>query len=368
MKSLDRRYFLHFDWISFGLTIALSMIGLLFVYSSTTTPQVPYSLFFKKQVCGILSGFAIYFFFCVTDYRKLCRAGYFVYFIVVALLCYTLVKGKLGMGAQRWIDLKFFAFQPSEAAKLFFPAFFTYFLYTENDTPIYTIESFSPLLATLSVSCFLIAKQPDLGTALVVFGSGIVMLWLAGIGKKFFRWGMLLFLITAPLSWKMLKPYQKQRIMVFMGAGDMRKERYQIEQSKIAIGSGGLLGKGFTQGTQTQLRFLPESRTDCIFSVLCEETGLLGALLLLLLYAGLFIRILYRLSCAPTYFAQLLGVGLLLPIIFSAFTNIGMVCGLLPMVGIPLPLISYGVTSLWITFATLGWIQGIMTRQFLRGR
>lgn len=365
MEFFKKRSLQRFDWLSFALTLTLTAIGLLFVYSSTTTEAVPFSIYFKKQLVGILTGFLIYSLFCLQDYRKLCQLGYSAYYVVILLLVYTLIKGKIGMGAQRWIDLKFFRFQPSEITKLFFPAFFTYYLYTENDVPLYSFSNFIPLLGVLFASSFLILRQPDLGTALVFAFSGFCLLWLAGIGKAFFRWGLLLALLSAPIAWKfILKPYQKQRILVFAGAGDLHKDRYQLEQSKIAIGSGGMFGKGFTKGTQNQLLFLPESRTDFIFSVICEEWGFVGALFILLLYLLLFLRILYRTYVIPSFFAQLLAIGLLLPIGFSAFINIAMVSGLLPIVGIPLPLISYGVTSLWITLASLGWIQGITMKRF----
>lgn len=360
--SLSKRHIFYFDWISFFLTWTIATIGLLFVYSATTTELIPFSLYFKKQLLGFVSGFIIYWFFCLTDFRKLCRTGYFLYFVMILILIYTLIKGKIGMGAQRWIDLKLFKFQPSELAKILFPPFFTYFLYTENDVPIYTLETFIPMLTCLGVSSFLILRQPDLGTALVVGGSGLILLWFAGIGKKFFRYGLLLFVVSTPLCWKILKPYQKNRIMVFLGAGQIHKERYQIEQSKIAIGSGGMFGKGFARGTQNTLFFLPESRTDFIFSVLCEEWGFVGGLFLLLLYLLLFLRMFYKLEKVKTFFAKLLGIGLMLPILLSTFVNIAMVCGLLPIVGIPLPLMSYGLTSLWITCASFGWIQGIIMK------
>jgi len=364
MKILDKRYFFYFDWLSLGLTLAISTIGLLFVYSATTTETTPYSIFFKKQLFGVLSGFLIYSYFCLQDYRRFHRAGFFAYFAVIFLLLFTLFKGKIGMGAQRWIDLRLFKFQPSEVAKLFFPAFLTYFLYTENDVPVYRVNQFFPILGVLFISSLLILKQPDLGTAIIFLSSGLIMLWLAGIGTKFFRWGLFLFLLSTPIGWKILKPYQKQRIMVFLGAGQERKERYHIEQSKIAIGSGGLYGKGFTKGTQNKLLFLPESRTDFIFSVLCEEWGFIGALILLLLYILLFINTLIRIAQVPAFFARLLATGLLLHIMLATLINIGMVCGLMPVVGIPLPLVSYGVSSLWITFSSLGWIQGITTHRF----
>ncbi len=364
MISIDRRYLMYFDWISFILTIAIASIGLAFVYSATSTNAIPYSIYFKKQLFGLASGFVLYFIFCFTDYRTLCRIGYFIYFLVLFALVFTLIKGKIGMGAQRWIDLKFVKFQPSEVAKLFFPAFITYYLYSENDVPLYTMDSFLPILGMLGFSSILVLKQPDLGTAIILFASGLIMLWLAGIGKRFFYWGILFSMLVTPLGWHVLKPYQKQRIMVFLGEGNALKERYQIEQSKIAIGSGKLEGKGFGNGTQNKLLFLPESRTDFIFSVLCEEWGFIGATGLIILYLLLFFRIMYRLDYVKTFFGQLLGIGLLIPIALSAAINTGMVCGLLPIVGIPLPLMSYGVTALWITLASLGWIQGIVMRIF----
>ena len=364
MLNIDRRYFYHFDWISFALTIILSAIGLAFVFSSTTNEHVIHSIFFKKQSLGVLFGIVLYFTFCFLDFRALCRTGYFLYFVVMGLLLFTLIKGKIGMGAQRWIDLKFIRFQPSEVAKLFFPAFLTYYLYTENDVPVYRLDSFYPILGILTISSLLILKQPDLGTAIIFFTSGLIMLWLAGISPKFFKWGLLVALLCAPLGWKVLKPYQKKRIAVFLGEGESHKERYQIEQSKIAIGSGGIWGKGFTKGTQNAFLFLPESRTDFIFSVICEEWGFLGALLILFLYSTLFLRIILQLQTVKTFFAQLLATGLLISIMLSTFINISMISGLLPIVGIPLPLLSYGVTSLWITLASLGWIQGIVMRKF----
>jgi rod shape determining protein RodA len=215
----------------------------------------------------------------------------------------------------------------------------------------------------LAFSFVLIVKQPDLGTALILLFTGFTMLWMANISPKFFLYGGLLVLLTAPLSWHFLKPYQRNRIFVFLGYGDVKKERYQIEQSKIAIGSGGLWGKGFLQGTQNKLQFLPESRTDFIFSVIAEEMGFLGTLFLLLLYALLFLRFFMLIGELPSLTMQLFALGIVAHIIISAIINIGMVIDLLPVVGIPLPLVSYGVSNLWITFASLGIFNGITSRR-----
>jgi rod shape determining protein RodA len=338
-------------------------IGLLFIYSATYKPCHPFSLFFKKQLIGMATGLGIYFICCILDYRRLQRWGYFLYFAIITLLFITLFKGSIGMGGQRWIGLGFIKFQPSELAKLFFPAFFTYYLYTEPHPPT-SPAAFMPILITLLISTLLIVKQPDLGTGLIVLFSGALLVWLAGIGTRFFAWVLIGITLIAPLAWQRLHTYQKQRILVFLGEGSNRKERYQIEQSQIAIGSGSFSGKGFLQGTQNRLQFLPERRTDCIFSVICEEWGFLGAMLVISLYLLLFLRLVFIILTIKNVYTQLLATGLVLHIIISAAINIGMVTGLLPIVGIPLPFISYGVSNLWICCASLGWFNSIACRRF----
>jgi rod shape determining protein RodA len=363
MWLIDRRYFRCFDWVIFGIMITLSLVSLLFVYSATYNPDLPPLPFFNKQLFGILSGWLIFFIFCTIDYRHFQRWGYMLYLVTIGLLLFTLAKGSIGLGAKRWISLGFIKFQPSELAKLFFPAFFTFHLCMGKSGPHRFID-FIPIVLVLGCSALLILKQPDLGTAIIVSISGLILLWLAGVGKRFF---LILFMVTivcAPLAWSLLKPYQKQRIEVFLGEGDSRKERYQIEQSCIAIGSGQLTGKGLLHGTQNVLQFLPESRTDFIFSVICEEWGFIGALFIISLYVLLFFRCLQVILSIRDRYAMLLATGLFIHIILSTIINIGMVTGLLPIVGIPLPLISYGITHCWITFASLGWFQSIAMRRF----
>lgn len=363
MLNLDRRYFRFFDWYSFIITLILAVIGLCIVLSATYTPEEPYSLFFKKQAFGVISGLLLYLLFCTIDYRTLTRWGFFIYFGVIALLIFTMIKGSIGMGAQRWINIGFIKFQPSELAKLFFPAFFVYYLMSSKKQ-LRTVSDFLPLILALSVSALLIIKQPDLGTGIIVLFIGALSLYYAGLSRNFFIIFFCTSALSGPLLWHFLKPYQRQRISTFLGEGDSRKERYQIEQSCIAVGSGGLLGKGYLQGTQNRLRFLPEGRTDMIFSVLCEEFGFLGALGIILLYCALFYRFFVLLMSLPQAPTQLLALGLMSPIIFSTIVNIGMVLGLLPIVGIPLPLLSYGITHSWITFASLGWLNNIAARRW----
>ena len=359
--SLNRRYFRYVDLVSLSIIFLISCIGLAFVFSTTYSTTQPFSIFFKKQAGGLIIGFFIYFFFSITDYRILLRFGYFFYFCTLLFLLITLIKGSIGMGAQRWIDLFFFKFQPSECVKLFFPAFFVNYLL--DYTSSFWKQQFFSIIFLLIITFVLILKQPDLGTALIILLSGLLLCWFAGLSHRFF---VILFLtgcILSPIMWQLLHSYQKQRIAVFLGYGASHKERYQIEQSIIAVGSGGLTGKGFCKGTQNNLLFLPESRTDFIFSALGEEWGFLGCFFLIFLYCTLFFRIFYLCFLLNNINSSLLAIGLVLPSLLACIINCSMVIGLLPTVGIPLPLMSYGITNLWITFASFGWIQSICIRR-----
>ncbi|HLJ31325.1 MAG TPA: FtsW/RodA/SpoVE family cell cycle protein [Candidatus Babeliales bacterium] len=350
-----------FDFITFILMLLLATCGLLFIFSATYTAEKPFSYFFLKQCMGLCSGIIIYFLCLLPDYRTIMRYGYMAYFGVIALLIFTLIKGSIGMGAKRWINLFFFKLQPSELTKFLFPAYMVNYLHVHKKTVIHSFGLFLPLLAMLGLSFILILKQPDLGTALIVLFSSLILCWLAGLHKKFFLYSFLTVCIMSPLLWSfILRDYQKNRILVFLGQGDLKKEAYQIEQATIAIGSGGLYGKGLFNGTQNRLRFLPESRTDCIFAVLCEELGLLGALFIIICYMLLFVRAFLLITQLKDIYAQLFATGLLLHILLATIINIGMVLGILPVVGIPLPLMSYGICNLWITMACLGVFQNII--------
>jgi len=360
---LDLRYLKNFDWISLLIIIIISSIGLLSIYSSTYQYEQPYSIFFKKQLFGISTGIIIYLFASIIHYKDIERFGYFAYYFTMVLLLFTLFKGSIGLGAQRWLNLGFIKFQPSELAKLFFPTFTSYYLSNSKNFN-YKLKNFQFILFCLFITTLLILKQPDLGTAIIVLASGLTLLYLAGINKNFFIISIILFTIFSPILNKFLKDYQKKRIMVFLGYGSSKKERYQIEQSKIAIGSGGILGKGFLMGTQNTLRFLPESKTDFIFSILSEEFGFIGSTFLIILYIILFIRLIYIISLIRNFFCQIFAFGLIIHIIYSSIINILMVIGLAPIVGIPLPFMSYGISHIWISFASLGIFNSIAIRRF----
>ena len=367
---IDRRCIRYFDWWSFLIILALLGLGLLFVFSATYRAGAPLSMFFKKQLIGAGIGIVAYISFSIIDLRSSYRWGFIAYFALLGLLLYTMVVGRFIMGAKRWVSLGFFRFQPSELTKFFLPLFIAYYFcettvpkYKFSQAPLLTLKDFYFPLGILAASFLLILKQPDLGTALIILATGLALLWFVGLNKYFFIIGLALSAASAPMLWKCLKPYQQDRILVMFGYGDARKERYQIEQSKIAVGSGGVLGKGFLKGTQNKLNFLPEDHTDFIFSVICEEWGLIGALMVLALFFLLFARLLFVVITVEALFEQIIALGLLLPVMLSVCINIGMVLGLLPIVGIPLPLLSYGMTNLIITLASLGWINNIAIRR-----
>lgn len=352
--------FLHyFDWITFGLCILLNIIGILFVYSATYTESVPYSIFFKKQLLGTLFIIAVHFVVTQIEYHWLMRWCYLSYPLLIAILSSTLLIGSMVLGGQRWMSLGIFKMQPSELAKLWLPGFTAYWLYTEKEHTQSALRYFFvPLLNTL-VCALLVCKQPDLGTAIVLILSGLPLLLMAGLPLRTYFYGACIAILCIPIGWKTLKPYQQKRIVVFLGQGEKKKERYQIEQATIAIGLGKLTGTGFLKGTQNKLRFLPEGRTDFIFAVLCEEWGFIGALMVLLLFLLLFLRILYLISTIVDPSIQILCLGLFMPLMLSAIINLFMVNNMLPIVGIPLPFMSYGLTNLWVSWLCIAWIQGV---------
>lgn len=280
------------------------------------------------------------------------------------LLVAVLLVGVVGKGAQRWLDLKLFRFQPSEIMKVAVPMMMAWFLADKPLPPGKWPLVLAGLIITVPV--LLIAKQPDLGTSLLIASAGMFALFLAGMSWALIGSLGLLGVMTAPLLWYAMHDYQRDRVLTFidperdpLGAG------YHIIQSEIAIGSGGLYGKGWLNGTQSHLDFLPERSTDFIFAVHGEELGLLGALLLLSVYVFIVLRGLYISNQAQDAFCRLLGGSLTLTFFVYFFVNIGMVTGILPVVGLPLPLVSYGGTSLVTLLSAFGMLMSIHTHRKL---
>jgi rod shape determining protein RodA len=280
----------------------------------------------------------------------------------VVLLTAVLIMGEIGKGAQRWLDLGILRFQPSEMTKLSTPMMLAWFLSGHPSPPRPRHLLIAGLL--VAVPTLLIARQPDLGTAVLVGSAGVSVVFLAGI-----PWIYLAGLVLAgggllPVLWHFMHGYQRDRVLTLLNPeGDPLGRGYHIIQSKIAIGSGGIYGKGWLHGTQTHLEFLPEHSTDFIFAVLAEEFGLVGCLSLLVIYLFILGRCFYIVIQAQDRYARLLSGALTLTFFVYVFVNVGMVIGILPVVGVPLPLVSYGGTSLVTLMAGFGMLMSVQTHQ-----
>lgn len=289
-------------------------------------------------------------------------SAYWLYGFGLLLLLAVLFFGTEGKGAQRWLDLGFFRFQPSEIIKLAVPILIAAFL-AERPLPPSAWRLITGLVL-IGLPAFLIAKQPDLGTAILIASSGLIVLFLAGISWKIIIGFISSCAAAAPVLWYFMHDYQRRRVLTFLNPeNDPLGAGYHIIQSKIAIGSGGIFGQGWLQGTQSHLEFLPERSTDFIFAVIAEEFGLVGAILLLCLYLLIAARGLFIASQAQSSFSRLLAGSISITFLVYVFVNVGMVTGLLPVVGVPLPLISYGGTSMVTLLAGFGILMSIHTHR-----
>ena len=296
-----------------------------------------------------------------TDLIK--RISPWSYFFGLVLLSLVLLLGEIGQGAQRWLDIGI-RFQPSEIMKLAVPMMVAWYL-NERKLPPSGKQIFNIFILIL-IPSILIAKQPDLGTSILVFTSGILIIFLAGIPFRYIGALTLMVIPSSLLLWKVMEDYQRQRVITLLNPdSDPLGAGYNIIQSKIAIGSGGLFGKGWTNGSQVQLEFLPEKSTDFIFAVIGEEFGLLGLLCILILYILIIGRSLYIASQAPDIFSKLFAGSISLTFFVYVFVNAAMVIGLMPIVGIPLPLISYGGTSMVTLMIGFGILMSINSNQKL---
>ncbi|OON38788.1 rod shape-determining protein RodA [Izhakiella australiensis] len=289
----------------------------------------------------------------------------YLYIFCMILLIAVDAFGHISKGAQRWLDLGVVRFQPSEIAKIAVPLMVARFINRDVCPP--TLKNTALALALTFLPTLLVAAQPDLGTAILIAASGLFVLFLSGMSWKLIGVALLLIAAFIPILWFFLMhDYQRDRVMMLLNPeSDPLGAGYHIIQSKIAIGSGGLRGKGWLHGTQSQLEFLPERHTDFIFAVLAEELGLVGVLVLLGLYLMLIIRGLIIAARAQTTFGRVMAGGLMLILFVYVFVNIGMVSGILPVVGVPLPLVSYGGSALIVLMAGFGIVMSIHTHRKL---
>ncbi len=345
------------SWSFVILISLLASIGVLMLYSAANGSMDPWA---SRHIVRFGVGLTLLLAVAMIDVRQWMRYAYWLYTLAFVLLVAVEVKGTVGMGAQRWIDLGFFQVQPSELMKVTLVLALARFFHgadlSDVSRPLFLLV---PTLMVL-VPVALVLKQPDLGTALMMLAGGGVLFFVAGV--RLWKFGVVIVagLSTIPVAWQFLHEYQKQRVLTFLdperdplGAG------YHILQSKIALGSGGLWGKGFLAGTQSHLNFLPEKQTDFIFVMLAEEFGMLAGMGLLLLYV---LVLVYGIAIAlrsRNHFGRLVAIGVTMTFFLYVFINIAMVMGLIPVVGVPLPLISYGGTAMLTLMIAFGLLMSV---------
>jgi rod shape determining protein RodA len=358
--------FRDFDWTLLGFVLTLSVLSVLEIYSATM--HTKFVGFWKSQILWLLGGFVAMLILSRVDYHVLLDKAYWVYGFFLFTLALVPVIGFKVLGARRWIRLGPVHFQPSEWVKLILIFAVARYFASKAGRGLNWLDV-GKGIALVAVPMLLVLKQPDLGTALTYSPVLLAGLFLGGID-----WRKATILIVGALlavgvvwsSGKVLKPYQKARLTSFMNPDDdPRGSGYQIRQSLIAVGDGGIFGRGTTKGTQTQGDFLPIPYTDFIFAAFCEEHGFVGAVLVLLLYFLVLMRLIQNAQTAADLPGTLLVMGVVAVLIFQIAVNVGMVIGLMPVTGIPLPLMSYGGSSVLFTFLALGMVMNVRMNRFV---
>lgn len=362
----DRRLLIHYDWVLLLTVLTVAGIGILNLYSATSVWTGAGPPIYLKQTYWLGIGLTIALGLSSVDYRHLEYCGFFLYGMTLCLLLAVMLVGKTSMGATRWLDLGVFNLQPSEIMKIVIIITLARYFSQKGTLRGYSLRQLLVPFALLGVPAVLIMKQPDLGTAMMVIFIGGTMSLFAGLRRSALAVLAVLGTVAAVGGWFLLRPYQKQRILTFLNPEhDPLGAGYHIIQSKIAVGGGGFWGSGFMQGTQSQLSFLPERHTDFAFSVFAEEWGFTGSLILLGLYLFLIIWGIYIARRSSDMFGMMLALGVTAMIFWHIVVNLGMVIGLLPVVGVPLPLFSYGGTSMVTTMIGTGLLLNISMRRFM---
>ena len=347
LNSSSYSFFDKLKAVDYFLIIIVAIIGSMSVLSIYSTESGNFSFYTKNHLTRFLVFFSMFLVLSFVRVSVWYRQAYIFYILGILLLLLVIFFGISASGSKRWINFFIMNLQPSELMKIAIIVCFARYYHRIQSSDIQSYKYLLQPIILLLIPCYLVITQPDLGTAILIAGSGLAIIWLAGLNLKYFVYSGLILLVSLPFVISFLKPYQKSRILTFfnpdrdpLGAG------YQIIQSKIAIGSGGLLGKGFLQGTQSYLEFLPEKHTDFIFTLFSEEFGFVGSMVLILLYALLIYRIIRIGFSSRSFFAKLYCFGFASALFLYIFVNIAMVLGLLPIVGAPLPIMSYGGSSM----------------------
>src|SRR5512139_2487059 len=358
----ERRLYFHIDWLMIVAVLALCGIGVAMIYSTTHAAS---SRLYVIQLYAIGLGLIAMGICLVIDYRSLAESSHFFYMAIIVLLLYVAFFGAVRGGARRWIPLGFFNLQPSEFAKVVVALVLAkFFDETLQGQPTGSDLGIAGALTVLPMA--LIAKEPDLGTAVTLVPVFLAIAYLAGMRFRIIGYMALSLVLVAPVAWKFaLKDYQKGRITTFLDPSqDARGAGYQQIQARITVGSGGLTGKGYRQGTQGQLRFLPVAHNDFIFSVYAEEQGLMGVIVALGLYLFVIVRALDAARLAKDRLGAYLVLGVLASFTFQVLYNVNMSAGLAPVKGLTLPLMSYGGSSMIAALAGFGLILNVRMRRF----
>ena len=340
------------DYILLISVILLSVLSV-FVMYSTDGGEILFHT--KNHFVKLAVFFPLMIFVAFFNIKFWHNFSYIIYFIVILLLIYVSFFGIKSSGSQRWMDLYLFVLQPSELMKIAIIMCLAKYFHRIKIENVNSFTSITIVLSIIIIPIIFVTSQPDLGTSILIALSGLIILWLGGIRIKYFIYSFITFLISLPFIISFLKPYQKLRILTFLDPDrDPLGAGYQIIQSKIAIGSGGLNGKGFLKGTQSYLDFLPEKHTDFIFTLFSEEFGFIGSVGLLILYSIIIFRIVRIGTISRSNFARLFCFGYAFAIFIYIVVNLSMVLGLLPIVGSPLPIMSYGGSSMLATMIGFG--------------
>ncbi len=369
MQVEERTFFKRIDWNFVLVILALNVVGLINLYSATHGPHsADVEPLFINQLVWLAAGWSCFFIATLIDYSIVSRLAYAVYFLNLGAILYVTFYGKIALGAQRWINLGFFNYQPSETMKLCLIMVMAKIMSRRSSegSGLKMKDLFVPMLF-IGAPFLLVVEQPDLGTAMMLLAIGGTIILFCKVHRNILITLTLAGMILLPMAWKYaLRDYQRARVTNFLSPNnDPRGSGYNSIQSKIAVGSGKFVGKGFRKGTQSQLEFLPERHTDFIYSVLSEEHGFLGSTMTLGLFCILFIIAIRIASTARDKFGALLAVGVIGYVFWHMFVNMGMVIGLLPIVGVPLPLLSYGGSSMLTTMTGLGLISSAAYRRYL---
>lgn len=365
----ERGFFKKLDWNFIVPLLLLQFIGIINLYSATHgVAEIETDRLFLSQIFWLVNGWIVFIFVTLIDYQFFLRAAFLIYGLNALALVAVMFFGKVALGAQRWLDLGFFSYQPSESMKLCIIMVLAKVLSQKSYPDGMGVKDLAfPLFILIGVPFFITAEQPDLGTAMMIFIIGSSILFFVRIRRSILIAMTALLVVGATGAWFFgLRDYQKHRIYTFIDPNqDPRGKGYNSIQSKIAVGSGQMLGKGFRKGTQSQLEFLPERHTDFIYSVLSEEFGFFGSFFTIATFGLLYMAMLRIAQQARDKAGALLTIGVMASLFWHMFINIGMVIGLLPIVGIPLPLLSYGGSNMLTTMAALGLVSSVSYRKYL---